>query len=118
MRQTEEGNLKFKEFIMNQDWNEVFEADTSDLKAEKYQEVVNAAMKECFPLVTVKRKSTDDPWITDKIRKKIKQRKKVFKKQGRSKAWKKLKKLTTKMIKFRRDQYMDCLLYTSPSPRD
>ena len=56
----------------------------------------------CYPVITVKKKTTENPWITDKIRKKIKQRKSVFKKQGRSKAWKKLKKLTVKMIKFKR----------------
>ena len=73
-------------------------------------------MKKCYPVITVKKKSTDDPWITEKIRKKIRQRKKIFKKQGRSKAWKKLKKMTTKMIKFRRDQYMERhkILLTSP----
>ena len=116
MRQTEEGNLKFKAWISEQDWNDVYSAESSDSKAEIYQKMTMSAMTECFPLVTVKRKSTDDPWITEKIRKKIRQRKKIFKKQGRSKAWKKLKKITTKMIKFRREQYMERhkILITSP----
>ena len=55
-------------------------------------------MSDCFPVITVRRKSTEGPWITPKIRLKIKRRKAVFKKQGRSKVWKKLKKVTTKMI--------------------
>ena len=92
IKQTEEGNVKFKNWIISQDCSSVFREKTSNKKAECYQELVNYAMQKCFPTVTVKKKSTDDPWITDKIRKKIKQRKKIFKKQGRSKAWKKLKK--------------------------
>ena len=45
---------------------------------------MDAAMNECFPLVTVKRKSTEDPWITNKIRKKIRKRKAIFESEGRS----------------------------------
>ena len=75
--------------------------------AVAYQGLINSALDKCFPVVTVKRKSTEDPWITEKIRKKIRQRQKVFKKQGRSKAWKKLKKITMKMIKFHREQYIE-----------
>ena len=106
----------FKARLLSQDWNAIFNATDSDSKAEKYQEVVCNLMNECYPLVTVRKKSSDDPWITDKIRKKIKQRKKIFKKQGRSKAWKKLKKITIKMIKYRREKYMEKhkILITSP----
>ena len=64
-------------------------------------------MQRFYPVIHVKKKSSDDPWLTDRIRKKIKQRKSVFKTQGRSKAWKKLKRITKKMIKQRREQYME-----------
>ena len=69
MRQTEEGNLKFKDWILAQDWETIYSAIGSDNKATEYQNLMNYAMNECYPIVTVKRKSTEDPWITDKIRK-------------------------------------------------
>ena len=48
--------------------------------------------------------------------KKIRQRKAIFKRHGRSKAWKRLKKIINKMIKFRREEYIDRhkILITSP----
>ena len=116
MKQTQSGNEKFKSWIINQDWQAVIGAVGSTNKAAKYQELINEAMAECYPIITVKKKSTDDPWITEKIRKRIKQRKFFFKKQGRSKAWKKLKKITRKMIKLKREQYIEKhkIVITSP----
>ena len=93
MGQTEEGSLLFKEMMIEQQWDEVYFAGSSSDKASAYQDIIDATMATCFPLVTVKRKSSEDPWITEKIRKKIRKRKAIFKTEG-------------------------CLLYTSPSPRD
>ena len=39
-----------------------------------YQAAVMGAMEEIFPLVTVKRKSTDPPWYNWKVRKRIAQK--------------------------------------------
>ena len=64
MRQTEEGNLKFKECLTGQDWNSVFDAVSSYDKALVYQGLINGAMNNCYPLIRGK-KSTDDPWITE-----------------------------------------------------
>ena len=64
-------------------------------------------MNASYPVVTIKRKSSEDSWITDKIRKKIRKRKAIFRRQGRSPAWKKVNKLTDRMIKFKRKQYME-----------
>ena len=91
MKQTDEGNLKFKNWVLSQSWSEIFEAKSSSEKAETYQTLMTAAMDACYPVVTVKRKSSEDPWITDKIRKKIRKRKAIFRKYGRSPAWKKLR---------------------------
>ena len=101
MRQTDEGNLKFKEWILSQDWIDIYTPTCTNEKATNYQNLMNSAMSTCFPVVTVRRKTSEDPWITDKIRKKIRRRKALFRAQGRSRAWKKLKKVTTKMIQYR-----------------
>ena len=71
MKQTEEGNLNFKKWLLNQTWNEVYEAKSSLEKAKAYQNLMSGAMDACYPVVTVKRKSSEDPWITDKIRKNL-----------------------------------------------
>ena len=60
-----------------------------------------------YPRVYIKKKSTDDPWINDNIRKRIRQRRSVFKREGRLRKWKKLKKICERMIKRRREAYFE-----------
>ena len=66
MPQTDEGNAHFKSWLLDQNRAEVDFAESSTAKATAYQDIMDAAMSECFPVITVKRKSTEDPWITEK----------------------------------------------------
>ena len=65
------------------------------------------AMESFFPLRTVKKKSTDLPWINRAVRKRIRRRMEVYRKEGRSELWKYLKKQTDEMIRDRKKCYMD-----------
>ena len=71
-------------------------------------------MESFFPLITVRKKSTDCPWINHRIRKLIRRRKGVYRREGRSAKWRRLKKLTERLIHDRRLVYLDsqkeCLL--------
>ena len=58
-----------------------------------------------FPEKTTKYKSSDDPWITIGIRKKIKLRKRLFKEEGRSENWKRVKRITDLKIAEKRQEY-------------
>ena len=90
----------FGGWLAHKRWDDLTMAATSSEKAEIYQREVVGAMEACFPLITVKRKASDPPWINGAIRKKLNQRKGIYRREGRSSKWK------------------SCLLYTSPSPRD
>ena len=59
------------------------------------------------PIKIKKIRNTDDPWITHAIRRKIRARKKVFRKEFRSTRWKQLKAETTRMIKEAKRRYYD-----------
>ena len=63
-------------------------------------------MERFFPLITVTRKSTDPPWFNARIRKKLKQRRGVYRREGRSSKWKRMKKLTGDLIRRRRMNYV------------
>ena len=52
-----------------------------------------------------KRRSTDDPWINEKIARMIRRRKRVFKREERSPKWRKLKKVTDSMVRSARKKY-------------
>jgi hypothetical protein len=59
---------KFKEWLVNKDWKDLLEADGSNRKADIYQKSMEWAMNEFFPYTRTKRRSTEDPWVNDRIR--------------------------------------------------
>ena len=76
-------------------------------------------MDEHAPFKERKIRSTDDPWISDNIQSLIRRRKRVFKKQGRSAKWRKIKTKTDRMICERKKKYYDAECknnYSSPMP--
>ena len=62
-------------------------------------------MDKCFPLKVRTIRSTDDPWISIGIRKKVRLRKRIFKQHGRNGRWKSLKKITEAKIKEAKYRY-------------
>ena len=92
---SEEAVAQFRSWIVMEDWSDVLGAEGSNCKADAYQRKINSAIESFFPLITVRRKSTDPPWINARVRKMVKRRKAVFKLHGRSRAWKRLKKKKT-----------------------
>lgn len=72
----------FKEWIVMHDWAEVFSRTTSNEMTNAYQATVVGAIERFFPLKTTRRKSTDLPWMTKGIQKMIKNRKKLYVREG------------------------------------
>ena len=66
---------KFGQWLAGHDWADVADAEGSNRKAVLYQEAVTGAMERVFPLITVRKKSTDCPWINRRIRRLIARRK-------------------------------------------
>ena len=96
----------FGAWLAAKNWADLRAAEGSNEKTGVYQREVNAALERCFPLITVRRRSTDPPWFNTRIRKKIKQSRCIYKREGRSAAWKRLKKTTERMIENRRANYV------------
>ena len=122
-----ESEEQFGKWVVMQDWECVTLAEGSNAKAVAYQAEITDAIERFFPLKTTKRKSTDLPWVNAAIRKRVKQRRAVYKREGRSATWRRLKRVTDGMLAKRKAKYAiiqkdnllaSCLLYTSPSPRD
>ena len=94
---TDEGKKKFQELVVEFNWEAICRGNSSEA-ADELREVLDKMVHDCFPLVTVNTKSTDDPWITKAVKKLIRRRRRVFVKEGRSERWKRLKKQTEEMI--------------------
>ena len=70
------------------DWSGVISQHGSNAKAVQYQKEMDCAIDIFFPVRTNTRKSTDPPWVNARVKKKVKQRRSVFMKEGRSRKWK------------------------------
>ena len=66
-----ESEAEFGWWLSGFNWNELLSAEGSNKKTEIYQREIVAAQERYFPLITVRRRSTDPPWYNWKIRKRI-----------------------------------------------
>ena len=98
---------EYGQWLAKQDWAAVLNAVGSNNKTKAYQDMVVGALEAFFPLITTRRKSSELPWINQRIRKRIRQRKDVYKKEGRSARWKRLKKITDEMLAARKKCYVE-----------
>ena len=91
----EDAVREFGSWLAGHDWKDVVATEMSNGKANLYQETVTAAMERIFPLITVRKKSTNCPWINANIRKLVADRKAIYVREGRSRKWRRLKRLAT-----------------------
>ena len=98
---------KFGRWLAGFDWAPLVQMSGSNAKADFYQKTLMAALEEFFPLVRVRRKTNDCPWINDRIRRLIKNRKEIYGREGRSKKWRRLKKVIKGMILKRKERYLE-----------
>ena len=104
----EESIGRFEERLREVDWErELSWRVTSTDMVERLHEVLGAVLEETMPLKTKARKSTDDPWINDSIRKAIKKRKRIFLVERRGRMWKAEKRRTDELIQKAKENYYD-----------
>lgn len=71
------------------------------------QAILNTLMEKHFELRTTIRRETDAPWINNRLRWLFEKSRKIYNKEGRSAAWKKLRKKTSKLYEKRPAKYME-----------
>ena len=97
--------LKYDKMIKETDWSFDDKATISSVAADLHKKIADIT-NECFPYKHHKVRSTDDPWIDDAVRQKIRFRKRIFSREiKRTKEWHDLKKITDMMIKRRKQEY-------------
>ena len=74
----EESKALFKQWMVLHGWEEVLGVSGSNRKTETYQATLLAAIDNFFPLKTIRRRSNDLPWMSKKVLKEIKSRKRLF----------------------------------------
>ena len=98
-KESEDGVLKFGDWLHQVDWGSVLEATTPTEKVEALHILFEGAMETCFEYVTKKKKTSEPSWMTEDIRKLVRKCRKFFKKHGRNVVWRRLKRITSDRIK-------------------
>ena len=88
---TKKNEDKFVAEFKDTNWTGLFELSTANEKTAFLHERIELLMNKYFPLKTYSVKSTDDPWITDHLRKEMRKRNIEYKKNGKSERFLKLK---------------------------
>ena len=97
---TKKNQEKFREKYCAVDWERLLGGvESPDIMTGILHQTIDDLTNECFPWRDRKIKSTDDPWITDDIKKVIRRRKRKYCKQHRSLAWKEIKEESDRMIR-------------------
>ena len=81
---TKKGDSIFRSLIEKEDWNGVFFKPSPNEKAEALADTLDSFMRIAYPTKRKKVRNTDNPWIDNHIRGKIRTRKKTFKAEFRS----------------------------------
>ena len=102
----EDSVKKFGQWLAGFDWYRITELEGSNKKADYYQATVTEALEKYFPLIKVRRKTTDCPWINNRIRKLIKNRNEIYLREGWSAKWRRMKKWIDGLVKRRQASYL------------
>ena len=77
----------FAQQLANWDWTRLAAAGSVDEMAGVLEKVIADLTDQCFPLVRVRKRSNEAPWITRSIRRLWKKKIRVYKNEGRSQLW-------------------------------
>ena len=105
LRKNEEGLVNFDNHLKEQDWATVLESTTPCKKVHALHTIIELGMEKCFERKTSMRKTSEPSWISKELRSLIRRRRAVFKREGRSNNWWRLKKKTIEIVKARRTKY-------------
>ena len=87
---TQSGIDKMRSWLMDENWKNVYEAETSHLKAEHFQNTLMDKFNIFFPEKTIRYNSDDAPWMTQKLKKLDRRRKRIYRVERKSEKWKSL----------------------------
>ena len=98
---------KIGSWLAGYNWADLVQTPDSNRKAEMYQSIITEALETFFPLVRVRRKTSDCPWINDKIRELIKDRKEIYGREGKSDKWRGLRDYILEVVFKRKENYLE-----------
>ena len=91
-------------------WDELGDCDSVEEMVDRLEKVTAALTEKHFPLVRVRKRSNEDPWITRSIRRLWKKKVRIYKKYGKSAAWWETDRILQDEINESKEAFVDRLL--------
>ena len=101
----ESGIEKMRAWFIDKTWEEIYNLESAHDKAELFQKTLLQKLDEIFPEKLRKINSDDQPWISHKLKKMDRQRKRIFNKERSSAKWKIMNKLFKKEMKSAKSKF-------------
>ena len=102
---TQRGEEEFGTLLLSQDWSPMEVMDTSEA-ADWLTSILEEFMEACFPEKARIVKSSDYPWISQAIKRKVRQRNREYARKRRSNRWKILRDEAESMMKTSQEKYL------------
>ena len=99
------GVEKMQTWLMDQTWANVYEAVTAHEKADVFQKCLIEQFELIFPEKTRKINSDDAPWMTQKLKKLDRKRKRIYNKERRSGKWSEMNQTFKKEVKNAKESF-------------
>ena len=96
---------KLREWFIDETWDQVYSAESAHEKARIFQKILVDKLYEIFPEKIRKISSDDQPWVTFKLKKLDRRRKRIYHKERKSEKWKNLDKIFKKEAKLAKSQF-------------
>ena len=96
--------------MLNRDWGPLLEAGDVDVMAGILEEAIGELTDRHFPLVRVRKRSNESPWITKRIRRMWKRKIRLYKKAGKSRAWWETERVLQESIAEARSGFVEKML--------
>ena len=91
--------------LLSQDWTSI--TGTATERADKLDEILQYIYNLHFPLVKRKIRSCHPPWITKRIKRLIRNRKRIFRRYGRGELWKRKKIQVEEEIRLSKQRFFE-----------
>ena len=107
----------FKASLGSLDWGHL-ESLGLDKAVNKFEETIGSLTDHHFPLKTFRRRSNEKPWITNRIRKKSKKKRMIFRKRGRSASWRSLARDLEKDVQESKEAFVEDAIQKGGNGKD
>ena len=112
-KRSDEADGGFVKDLLKFGWRDGCDRSPDELLGEFNAEIARLTDKH-FPLVTIRKRSNEKPWITNGIRRRAKKKKMIYREQGRSQAWRRADARLQAEINLKKQEFVEEVLEAPP----